>query len=89
MDKIHIVNTVRFRTNVLVIQEPLVTPTRHADLNERLHAVKHHAESVPNAVKTVYHSTVSVHPVISAILSSSVMTSMNVRMGPVVMVPFV
>lgn len=84
-----IVVTVHSRINAPVIQEQLVILTKHVDPNERHRVVKHHVEMALNVVKMAYRLIVFVHPAISAIHLSSVMTLTNVQTELVVKEQFV
>lgn len=87
--KMLIVVTVHSPINAPVIQEQLVILTKHVDPNERHRVVKHHVALALNVVKMAYLLIVFVHPAISAIHLSSVMTLMNVQTELVVKEQFV
>lgn len=84
-----IVATVHSRTDVPAIQERLAIRTKLVDPSERHRVVKRRVESELNVVKMAFLLIVYVHPDISAIHLSSVMTSTNVRTAPVVKEQFV
>lgn len=84
----HIVVTEYFRISVPVMPVLLVIHTKHVDLNERHHAVKHHVELELNVVKTVYRLIVFAHPVTSETHLSNVTISTNVPMELVVRARF-